>query len=1028
MTELLQIGIPRSAPLVKTARKQIVYTAEFNVVLGAYRYLPYSTGLLRAYVQTDPTIKNNIEFQPFLYELEPLSNVMGKFEKAPDVVAFSVSMWNEQLNLATAKEVKRRWPNCLILFGGCHVPHHPTDYMRQYDFIDACVRSEGEETFKEVLQRHLEHASFSDVLDLTYRTKDGDIIENLGHRNYQKDMDVYPSPYLEGHFDYLMKQQTKEYKFQCIIETNRGCPFDCSFCVSGDTQITTDKGVKRIRDVQAGDSVLGWNDNTNKEVWNLVEHCVPMGRKPVLHITAGDFSVEVTADHRIYTKRGWKQAGELYIGDEILSHLWSGNKEQEEEILFSDMLEQIDGTEADVEQSTQRREVCKCSSSCVQIYDREQPNEEGRDCEESWTDSEGTSCERGDSPIYVHGGGEEDYWRYSQEESARPRQSNEESSNLPEDIGYEEESSQYLRSESNGFSGLVGTAVSVHRGLVVLDRAVQVGEVQESRLRPYSRREIGDFGSRKILASETRDSGGRVEGLRESGMEVSNRVERYETGRAGSFEDKRVRWVRITKIIPGKVTEVYDLANLTPFPNFFANGILVHNCYWAAGGLMTKYRFHSLDYVKNEVTWVGKNRIIYAFGADSNFGMHRRDFEIAEHMVAVKKQYGRPIRFRVCYGKNTDDKIFQVATILHDAQLEKGITLARQSNDETTLQNIHRANISLDTYRGLQKRFNDKGIPTYIELILGLPGETLDSWRKGIDECLIGADEKTSLFCYICQCLPNTDMCKPEYRAKHGIKTRFAKLTEIHGSERDQGLVQEYEELVVATGSMPHRQWRKAAKFSWMAMMLHTMKVAIYPLAWLWDRFQIPPSALVDKCIGNTTGVLGRLDEEWEGILDRVAVFGEGRGTIVPGCDDTYFDVEEAGVITCVESMEDFYEQLKWRIGSILEECNASSKGATRQELEEVLRYQQVRLPHYNDTGVEETHEFTYNVPEYFAKLFSSTPVPLEKKRQTLTLKQRPWNGDKAKFGRELIFWGRKSGDMLEACEWKDVEELCTSS
>ena len=118
-----------------------------------------------------------------------------------------------------------------------------------------------------------------------------------------------------------------------------------------------------------------------------------------------------------------------------------------------------------------------------------------------------------------------------------------------------------------------------------------------------------------------------------------------------------------------------------------------------------------MDTILAELDWMGKNNIKYVFNANSNFGMHDRDFQIAEHIVNTKATYGYPEKFRTCFGKNTDDKIFKIGAMFHANNLEKGITLARQSNDVGVLKNIRRNDIKMSTYINLQERFNDLDIP-----------------------------------------------------------------------------------------------------------------------------------------------------------------------------------------------------------------------------------------------------------------------------------------------------------------------------
>ena len=122
-----------------------------------------------------------------------------------------------------------------------------------------------------------------------------------------------------------------------------------------------------------------------------------------------------------------------------------------------------------------------------------------------------------------------------------------------------------------------------------------------------------------------------------------------------------------------------------PFPCTF--------CYWGKGGLSRKYKFHGLQRTFAELEWCANHKIQYVFNADSNFGMHRRDRQIAEKIVQLKNSLGFPKKFRTCYGKNTDERIFEIGTLFHEHEIEKGITLSRQSLNENTLKIIKRDNV-----------------------------------------------------------------------------------------------------------------------------------------------------------------------------------------------------------------------------------------------------------------------------------------------------------------------------------------------
>ena len=443
-----------------------------------------------------------------------------------------------------------------------------------------------------------------------------------------------------------------------------------------------------------------------------------------------------------------------------------------------------------------------------------------------------------------------------------------------------------------------------------------------------------------------------------------------------------------------------------PFPCTF--------CYWGRGGLSRKYRYRDMDKVHAEIDWMGRNQINYVFNADSNFGMNERDQEIARFIVDTKKAYGFPDKFRTCFGKNTDERIFKIGALFHANQLEKGITLARQSNDATTLKNIRRDNIKMSTYANLQTQFNDLKIPVYGELILGMPGETRESWQRGVDE-LLEAGTENQLFIYLCQILPNTEMAEESYRRKFGIETRRIRLAEIHSEERPADFVQEYEDIVVQTSSMPFDDWRASLRFSYVLMLFHSLKLAYYLMIALLDKYDVKMSAFIqfvaerrfDLPDGMMTAELDRYDDLIAGMVDR----GDHRGTILPEYGSLYWDVEEASFLRITRDTGRFYDELAAIVRQFL--SSQPSQGDDAEFLAQAIHYQKLRIPSQT-AGIDQGPvHFDWNLPEYFDKRFSSNPVALGRQPSWMTITPVAWNGDLERFARESILWGRKSGTML---------------
>jgi len=318
----------------------------------------------------------------------------------------------------------------------------------------------------------------------------------------------------------------------------------------------------------------------------------------------------------------------------------------------------------------------------------------------------------------------------------------------------------------------------------------------------------------------------------------------------------------------------------------------------------------------------------------------------------------------------------------------------------------------MSTYINLQARFNDENIPVYSELILGLPGETIQTWKRGIEE-MLDSGLRNQLFVYLCQVFNNTELGEPEYLRKFGMVTKQIELNEIHGSVRDASWMKEYETVVIATDTMSHADWRRMARFSWLTMLLHSMKVGFYVLIWLRDRFGMTSSDLIDFVSERPNAaagtVLDRELTEHDAWLDRMVNDGTGRGVVMPSYGDIYWDVEEASFLRITEDLDLFYAEFEDLIVRLLE---GRGIAFDRDELADVIRYQKARIPAAQLPSVV-NHEFGHNFPEYFEQRYSTQPAPLLRVPQAMNSEPIDFAGDRERFARETILWGRKSGTML---------------
>jgi radical SAM superfamily enzyme YgiQ (UPF0313 family) len=440
-------------------------------------------------------------------------------------------------------------------------------------------------------------------------------------------------------------------------------------------------------------------------------------------------------------------------------------------------------------------------------------------------------------------------------------------------------------------------------------------------------------------------------------------------------------------------------------------------CYWGKGGNTTKYRFHSLERVFAEIDWIAKNKIKYVFNADSNFGMHRRDIEIAKKLVDTKKKYKFPEKFRTCWGKNSSEQIFKVAELLNLHDLEKGITLARQTNSKKALKNVKRDNIKLEAYSDLEKKFNHLQIPVYAEMILGLPGETYKSWINGLSS-LVDTSINNQIFVYQAEVYPNTEMNEKNYREKHGIKTKRISLNEIHCSPREQKWIKEYQEIVVATKTMTEKQWQKSNVFSVVMMVLHSFKTAFYLIYFLIDYYKIKSEKFfnffINNCNKKNTPFI------YENLILTVLnwtedlLAGKGRGIFDDKYSDVYLDIEEVSYLKISENFDKFYSEIKLILKTFLGEKKFKKNEILIQE---IIEYQKLRMSFYGQ--VNRGFNFKYNIPEYFFKINSSKPVNIKKKNMKVFTVNIDNHESLQDFTKKKIIWARKSDKIKNDLDYE---------
>ena len=197
-----------------------VYFVQVGFEFDGSVYLPYGVGTIIAYCRSVEKINEKYEFSDIIFRREKLQTALDKISE-PSVVGFSCSVWNMEYNKALARLVKERYPQCFIVFGG----HSATAESLNEEYVDCVMLGEGEETFADLLES-LSEGDISEVSNIVYKNG-GDFVAT--ERVCAKNIENYPSAYLSGVFDKIISNNPGT-DFLAVLETNRGCPYSCSYC------------------------------------------------------------------------------------------------------------------------------------------------------------------------------------------------------------------------------------------------------------------------------------------------------------------------------------------------------------------------------------------------------------------------------------------------------------------------------------------------------------------------------------------------------------------------------------------------------------------------------------------------------------------------------------------------------------------------------------------------------------------------------------------------------------------------------
>ena len=425
-----------------------------------------------------------------------------------------------------------------------------------------------------------------------------------------------------------------------------------------------------------------------------------------------------------------------------------------------------------------------------------------------------------------------------------------------------------------------------------------------------------------------------------------------------------------------------------------------HNCaYCDWGFLNAKTRQFPMDRVLAEIDWMVANKISFLWGADANFGIFRRDIAIVDALVNAKNATGYPEKMRMSYSKSNIDTVFEIAAKLKEYDFDRnGVTLSFQSFSPTVLENIGRKNMSQKFFHEVLAKYNKENIRTYSELILGLPGETPQSFKAGVGN-LLELGQHFLFEIYACVLLPNAALCQNDYRERFGIRSVRAEIPRYH-CEPGNLDIPEYNDLVVSTNTMSKAEWAGCLVFGYMVKAMHCSGLlrvfAIYLFYEKGVAYQTFYGNLLDYFEAHpqtfSSGVYQELAAHARSVSEGLAY----PPMVFEPCGNITWNDDEYAALKLLHNKDLFYSEVREFLQSF---------GIEPLLFGNLLAYQQAVLREPLADRIDLTLDFDLHT--YFEAVYAGVPVPMKCQKTHLRLIDTATTKDWKDYGRTVVWFGK---------------------
>lgn len=419
-------------------------------------------------------------------------------------------------------------------------------------------------------------------------------------------------------------------------------------------------------------------------------------------------------------------------------------------------------------------------------------------------------------------------------------------------------------------------------------------------------------------------------------------------------------------------------------------------CDW--GPLKEKTRFFPLEKVLAEIEWIATHKIGFVWGADANFGIGKNDLEIADALVAAKEKYGYPERVRINYSKGNSERVREIVRRFNRKGIDReGATISLQSLSPVVLENIGRKNMSFEKFKEHFSVYHEEKLQVYSELILGLPGETYDSFVDGI--CKLFEMGQHFIFeVYHCIVLPNSQLGQKDYIDKHGIRTSSTEIVRFHCTA-DAYYIPEKTNIIIETNTMPCEMWQKSSLFTALTQAMHACGLlrcfAIYAFNELGVSYRSFYEGLMEYVENGNAPFFETLYSNVKSSFKKLSE-GENPRFFVPFVGNLVWDHYEYMFLHISGSFDMFYDEMMPYLSSVIKDKNI---------LSQLTAYQKAIIRKPDESESECVTEYSFH--DYFGSIYTGKQPQLEKGIFRTVFKDSNTVTGWEEFGKRVVWYGK---------------------